>query len=273
MVGFFSRCGLKATALVSSLAFAGAADAAQFLYTITGTTTNDVTGPNALEGATLPVGVDFTLSYLIDDALPTAQYVYNATQSAAIGGGQFDGSTRPPVTATLTVGSYSYTIRTGDFFQPYNIDPVGDPVGVTIQELDLGLVGKYMPEREINLVAGFNRNETCCGIFFGSSSDYFDRLDLSLSSPDFTSADFRETGTFNLGSRSGGSFLTGFTTLDRSEVPFASYEGVGLSATQLTVAAVPGADAWAMMIAGTGLIGASLRQRRARERAFARGQG
>lgn len=261
-----SRRILALVGAVAALTFDGAAQAAQFLYTITGTTTNDVTGPNALEGATLPVGADFTLSYLIDDALPTAQYVYDAPRSAAIGGGQFDGSTRPPATATLTVGPYSYTIRTGDFFQPYAVDSSGEPVGNTIRELDLGSVDKTLSTRRIDLAAGFNRNETCCGTFFGYSNDEFDRLELRLFSPDFTSSDYRETGTFSLGAVSTGSFVTGFSSFDRSGTPFVSYEGAGLAAAQLTVAAVPQAGTWCFMILGAGFVGMSLRSRHARER-------
>lgn len=265
MAGFFSRSVLGITAAFSSLGLA-AADAAQFLYTITGTTTDDVTGPFAVTGATFPLGSDFKLTYLIDDSLPTAGYAYSGDHSSAAGGGQILDGTRPPVRGKLEIGSYSYTVRTGDFFQPYALDSSGEPVGNTIRELDLGSVDKTLSIGRIDLAAGFNRNETCCGTFFGYSNDEFDRLELRLFSPDFTSSDYRETGTFSLGAGSAGSFITGFSSFDRSGVPFVSYEGAGLAAAQLTVAAVPQAGTWGFMILGAGFVGMSLRSRRASER-------
>lgn len=261
---FSSRPGHLIAVTLASLTLAGSAHAAQFLYTITGTTTNDVIDLYGYEGATLPVGEAFTLSFLVDDAQPAAQYDYGVNQSYAKGGGQYSTITRPPVTATFQTGSYSYTIRTGDFLQPYGIDGVGDPTGEYIQELDLGSVNKDLAAGELIFSTRFDRHNVCCGIFYGYSSNSIDQLDLSLFSPDFTSIDYRETGTFNLAPGSIGSFLTGYIGQDRSSTTV-YYESAGLSATQLTVAAVPEPQSWAIMLLGAGFVGMSLRTRKMRE--------
>ena len=60
-----------------------------------------------------------------------------------------------------------------------------------------------------------------------------------------------------------GSFLTGYLGQDRSSTTV-YYESAGLSATQLTVAAVPEPGAWAIMLFGAGFVGMSLRSRRTR---------
>src|SRR5262245_54400483 len=88
------------------------AQAAQFLYTITGVTTDNVLGGiYGFSDPTLPVGVDFKVTYLVDDALPTAAYDYGVQQSYAKGGGLFvGGGSRPPVSGTLQIGSSSYTV-------------------------------------------------------------------------------------------------------------------------------------------------------------------
>lgn len=246
------------------LTLGSAASAVQFLYTVTGITTDNVTNLHGETGSTLPAGEAFTLSYLIDDALPTGDYSYGADQSSAAGGGQFLSGTRPPVSATLTVGSFSYTIRTGDLVQFLGSTPEGgDPTGTLIQELDLGSIEKTLSSNRIDLQAGFNRNELCCLSFNSYNDNYFDRLNLSLISADFTSADFREIGTFALSPGSVGSFLTGFDRLDRSEIPNFGYQSTGLSASQLTVAAVPEPATWAIMLCGVGYVGLSLRRRTA----------
>lgn len=263
MVSFRLKTVLAGAAL-SSLTLGSAANAAQFLYTITGVTTNDVIDLYGYEGATLPVGEAFTLSFLIDDALPTAQYDYGVNQSYAKGGGQYSTVTRPPVTATFQSGSFNYTIRTGDLLQPYGIDGVGDPTGEFIQELDLGSVNKDLAAGELTFSSRFDRHNVCCGIFYGYSGNSIDQLDLSLFSPDFKSIDYRETGTFDLAPGSIGSFLTGYIGQDRSSTTV-YYESAGLSATQLTVAAVPEPQNWAIMLFGAGFIGMSLRARRMRE--------
>ena len=248
---------------MSLLTSGSAAPAAQFLCTITGTTTNDVIDLYGYEGATLPVGEAFTLSFLVNDALPTAQYDYGVNTSYAKGGGQYSTATRPPVSATFQTGSYSYTIRSGDFLQPYGVDGVGDPTGEFIQELDLGSVGKDLAAGDLSFSMGFDRHNVCCGIVYGYSGNSIDQLDLSLLSPDFTSIDYRETGTFDLAPGSVGSFLTGYLGQDRSSTTV-YYESAGLSATQLTVAAVPEPGAWAIMLFGVGFVGMSLRSRRTR---------
>ena len=258
MISVRLKAVLAAVATISSLAPGGAANAAQFLYTITGTTTNDVIDLYGYEGASLPVGEAFTLSFLVDDSLPTAQYDYGVNQSYAKGGGQYSIGTRPPVSATFQTGSFNYTIRSGDFYQPYAIDSVGDPTGTWIQELDLGSVNKNLAAGTLDFSTRFDRAESCCGVFYGYNGNSIDQLDLSLISPDFNSIDFRETGTFTLAPGSTGSFLTGYLGQDRSSTTV-YYESAGLSATQLTVSAVPEPQSWAIMILGVGYVGMTLR--------------
>jgi hypothetical protein len=264
-VVFRLKTVVAAIGAMSALALGSPAPAAQFLYTVTGLTTDDVTNLHGESGSTLPVGEAFTLSFLIDDALPTAHYSYGAGQSSAVGGGQYMNATRPPVSATLTVGSYSYTIRSGDLAEFIDTNPGSpDATGILTQELDLGSVEKNLSAGRIDFGTRFNRNEICCLSFSSYNNNSFDWLDLSLISTDFASADFRETGTFALGAGSTGSFLSGFDNVDRLEIPAFDYVSTGLSASQLTVAAVPEPHTWAIMIAGVGFIGMSLRARTAR---------
>jgi hypothetical protein len=244
------------------------AQAAQFLYTITGVTTDNMLGGiYGFTDPTLPVGVDFTVTYLVDDALPTAAYDSGVQQSYAKGGGLFvGGGSRPPVSAKLQIGASSYTVRQGDFFQNYIFDPVyGDASGQYIRELDLGNVTKNITSGTLNFDTQFSRNEVCCGMFSYDSTTFLDNLVFYLNSPEFTSLDFRETGTFVLGANSIGSFLTGSISESRNGPPFVTYDGVGLTATQLTVAAVPGPASWAIMIGGVGMIGGMMRGRRDRQ--------
>ena len=255
-------------ALCAASIQAAPAQAAQFLYTITGVTTDNVLGGiYGFSDPTLPVGVDFKVTYLVDDALPTAAYDYGVQQSYAKGGGLFvGGGSRPPVSGTLQIGSSSYTVRQGDFFQNYVFDPVyGDASGQFIRELDLGNVTKNITNGTLNFDTQFSREEVCCGMFGYDSTVYTDNLVFYLNSPEFASLDFRETGTFDLGVNSIGSFLTGSISQSRNGAPFVLYDAVGLTATQLKVAAVPGPASWAIMIGGIGMIGGMMRRRRERQ--------
>lgn len=261
------------TALLALSTQAMPAQAAQFLYTITGVTSANVMGGiYGFSDPTLPMGVDFTVKYLVDDALPTAAYDYGVQQSYAKGGGLFvGGGSRPPVSGALQIGSYSYAVKQGNFFQNYTFDPVyGDASGQYIRELDLGNVTKNITTGTLNFDTQFSREEVCCGMFSYDSTTYIDQLVFYLNSPEFMSLDFREPGTFDLGANSIGSFLTGSISQSRNSSPYVIYDAVGLTATQLTVAAVPEPASWAIMIGGVGMIGGMMRGRRDRQPALAR---
>lgn len=264
---------LLSAALVALSVQAAPAQAAQFLYTITGVTTADVIGGlYGFNDATLPVGVDFTVKYLVDDSLSTAAYDVGVQQSYAKGGGLLvGGGSRPPVSGSLQIGSDTFTVRQGDFFQNFTFDPVyGDASGQFIQELDLGNVSKKITNGTMNFETLFSRSEVCCGMFPYDSTTYVDSLVFYLNSSEFASLDFRETGTFDLNANSVGSFSTGSISESRNGFPYVDQQAVGLTATQLTVAAVPGPTSWALMIGGVGMIGCMMRGRRNRESTLAR---
>lgn len=233
------------------------AEAAQFQYVVTGVTTADVYG--GLYGSadpTLPAGLSFTATFTVDDALPTALYAGDALQSSASGGGLVQDGSRPPVSATLQIGSYSYTVRQGNFFQPYDYDPAtGDAFGTEIRELDAGSITKNVSTGRLDLFAAYDRTETCCGVFFGSGTTFADNLELFLRSPAFASGNFRETGDFDLEPQSTGLFLVGSVTQSRSYVSVFYEAAVGLTATHLTISAIPEPAGWAMMLCGVALVG------------------
>ncbi len=242
------------------------AHATQFIYTVTGVTTAEMySGLYGNADPTMPAGLDFTATFVVDDALPTALYSGDALQSSAKGGGQLQDGTRPPVSGSIQIGSYSRTIRQGNFFQPYTYDPsTGDAFGTQIQELDAGVATKNVTTGRLDMYASFNRTESCCGIFFGSGTTAVDQLELLLQSPAFASADFRETGVFALDSRSSGVLMVGSITQFRSGDVYVYYEAaVGLSATSLMISAIPEPADWALMLSGMALLhGVRSRQRR-----------
>ncbi len=237
---------------------AAPASATQFLYSVTGVTTADMySGLYGSADPTLPAGLDFTATFIVDDALPTAIYTGDALQSSARGGGQVQDGSLPPLSATLQIGSYIHTIRQGNFYQPYAYDPVtGDAFGTEIRESDIGVLTKNVTTGRLDLYASYDHTEACCGWFFGSATSSVDSLELFLRSPAYTSADFRETGDFALTPQSIGQFLVGSITQSHSGDVSVYYDAAaGLLATHLTVSALPEPDAGLMMMGGLTLVG------------------
>jgi hypothetical protein len=256
-------------ALVLASMHAGLAQAAQFLYTVTGVTTADVYG--GLYGSadpTLPAGLSFTATFIVDDALPTAIYTEStaaAPQSSATGGGLVQDGTRPPVSASVQIGSWSYTVRTGTFYQPYSYDPyVGDAFGTEIREQDGGTVSKNAATGGLTLWASYVRTETCCGTFTALITQYVDILELPLLSASFASSDFRETGEFDLLPSSAGQLLVGSVFQTRSYTGESYEAAAGLLATHLVVTAIPEPNGRMLLLCGAALFAAASLCRRSR---------
>ncbi|UAK26386.1 PEP-CTERM sorting domain-containing protein [Sphingomonas nostoxanthinifaciens] len=243
---------------------ATAASATKYTYSVTGVVTDDVYDPYAYYGATLPLDAAFTLTYVVDDAAPTGVYTSGAAGSLAGGGGLYQADTSTPVTASITVGSYSYALRVDEFFQPYSYDPTtGDSFGTEISRSNYGLATKDSAAKTLSFRAEYDSYQVCCGLFFGDSTDYFNNFDISLHSLGFTSADYRELGTFDLAPDSTGYFLTGYFAEDHSGGVSLDYQSAGLLATRLTVTSdVAEPASWVAMMAGFGLLGGMLRRRR-----------
>jgi hypothetical protein len=253
-------------ALVLASLLALPASAAQYIYTVTGVTSDYVFGSiYGLTEPTLPLGVAFTATFTVDDALPTAFYTGDALQSSAKGGGEVQDGSRPPVAATLQIGSYSYTVRQGNYAGP-TIDPnTGDPTGESTTERDAGYVSKNLSTGRMYLSLDFVRDIACCGEFFGYSTDSIDMLELYLLSPAFASAGFGETGTFTLEPQEQNVGVFGVGTIDRfhtGDVTAYAEATIGLTAMQLTVSAIPEPAGWATTISGMALMAGLFRRLR-----------
>jgi hypothetical protein len=263
------RIGAIAVASLLALLQSLTASAAQYRYTVTGITSTDVTtGFYGQADPTFAAGLNFTITFTLDDSLASALYSDNGLLSSASGGGQIQEGTRPPLSASIQIGSFSYTVRQGTFTQPYHVDETtGDASGVSIQELDGGTLTKNSSTGYLSLYTGFSRTESCCGTFFGYTGSDIDLLDVYLRSDAFTSGSFTETGSFALDPQSSGNFLVGSVALDRNSTTAYYSAAIGLAATQLTVTAVPEPEQGALLIAGLVLLAAVRRVKQVRANA------
>jgi hypothetical protein len=252
-------------ALAAVVSWSGTAHAAQFLYTITGTVTGDELTYDEWHIFDPEQGQAFTARFLVDDAAPSALYSYDATGSRASGGGLTQIGTRSPLSASLTIGSRTYDIRSGDFRQYPVIDPIsGDPVGPTDLVNELGLVAKDAALGSLSLSGVYSDSHECCFPHPNDTYSQGDALEFTLRSAAFTDPDFRQTGTFALTS-SGGYF-------SKSETIVAwpgALSQILLTANVLTVAqvsAVPEIGTWLMMMFGVGTVGWMARSGTGRKR-------
>lgn len=225
-----------------------AANAADFLYTFSGTVTyaNNIDSPGIYANEGDPIA----FSLLLRDTLPTVTYTYEPTRSSAIGGSDFLAGTQFPVDRRVHIDpalGYGTNVtplatgfRDGDSYSAsFQKNAVAKSLFVTMA------FENFVPPAP-------DCQERCSGTritHYASAQVYSDA---------FTSPDFRETGTFELGAGTGtlGDGVSTFLTFNDF------YE---LSLSRLTVepvgSAVPELDAWLMMLIAVGWSGAALRRR------------
>jgi hypothetical protein len=245
---------------LGAMVSAGApAQAAQFLYTVTGTVAGDEFTYDDWHVFDPVQGQAFTAEFLVDDAAPTSLYTYGATTSSASGGGATQLGTRSPVFGSLTIGSNTYDVRQGDYhlYPSYDPDPVG-PIA-TIEES--GLAAKDAVSHQLTLAATYDDYYSCCFPHANDTYDQGEGLDFTLHSAGFTSPDYRQGGTFALAPGSYGEFYKYETIVAWP----GNLTNIFLAATSLQVTplgAVPEIGTWLMMVLGIGGAGLSARSRR-----------
>lgn len=250
-----------AAACATALALAAPlpATAAQFLYTVTGSIIGDELSFDEYGLFDVVQGGPFTVKFLVDDGRPNASYTDTPTGSSASGGGVATSTTAPPVTATLTIGSGSYTIRTGR----YQVDPIYDPnsgtyIGPTASAQDFGAVTKDANAHRLAFSSYYGESSECCLPWVYTSSGSGEELEFTLLSGLFSNPDYRQLGTFAV---SGGGYFNRSNTIDGQ---LGQHAQIAFNATGLTVSqvsAVPEIGTWLMLVLGVGVVGAATRRR------------
>jgi hypothetical protein len=245
-------------ALCAAMVFALPAHGTQFLYTVTGTVVGEELSYDEFGVFDPDQGDAFTAQFLVDDAAALALYNYGPIGSYANGGGMIQVGTRTPLFGKLTIEGGTYAVRTGDYRLDPVIDPVtGDPSGPTAGISEGGFISRNSATGSLNLFSRYGESYSCCFPHPGENYGQSESLEFTLLSSGFTSPDYRQLGTFALLPGSGGGFYR--------YVYDGSYPGnmaqIALSATTLTVAAVPELRSWAMLLVGIGAAGAVLRRR------------
>lgn len=232
---------VKGLILLASVAFCSMpAQAALFVATYSGVVKNGYDVSNVFGGASLD-GVAFSARYLIDDATSGASSNYGIYSSSIAGGtgfGHADGTS--PVSAIYTIGSLTFTSGQGGA----NVQQSNDLWG-SDGTYHTALPGMALAGLQIN---GYNQLQ---GPSIVSISDFRTPLEYDVQSGDGS------FGGFTIGHFVSGSFygLAGgsFSNTHLSIGPVASESS-----------AVPEPTSWAMMIAGFGLAGSTLRRQRNR---------
>lgn len=226
----------------AALLFAGAAiqpaSAATFLITYSGTVSSgfDVTGEFGTPAADL-TGKSFSVVYTLTAPLAGAE-TYDSGRTGYIRGGSNYG-TPSPLSARITINGITQAIGGGSFGQASQVnDDMGDSIDHEARD-QTDYVNSYV----YNSVASSLYNIV-------NSTDYTQPLTYSVHDGDY---------------RDGGFALRVFGFDNEGNFGFVRNASATLTNDLVTIvatSAVPEPAAWAMMIAGFGLIGGSLRYRR-----------
>lgn len=255
------RCIACMLAVLAIVAASTQAQAAQFLYAISGTVFGEELTFDEYHIFDPQQGDAFVAKFLVDDASPLALYAAGPTGSSARGGGAIQLGTRTPVTSWLTIRGNTYGIRTGDLHSYSTIDPnTGDPIGPTDVIEESGLIDKDATAHRLTLSSSYFDSHSCCFPHPGDSYDAGESLDFNLGSGAFSDPEYRQTGTFSLDPGSSGYFGKSSSFAGNP----GAFTQILLLATSLTVtqvSAVPETGAWLMMILGISAIGLVARAR------------
>ena len=226
-----------AAALLLAGAFTQPASAATYLITYTGTVSSgvDSTGVFGTKWTNL-AGNNFTVVYTLTSPQPGSE-TYSAGPTAYTRGGSSSG-TISPVSATITIKGITQTIDGTAFGQAYQFnDASGDSVSHVAQQYSLNetsYVNNTISSSVNNIV---------------NSTDYTAALNYLSQADDYRSGSFQIERYYISGN---GDYV--FTGLAYGNM-------ISNSVTIAAVDAAPEPATWAMMIAGFGAVGGSLRRR------------
>ncbi len=253
------RSAMITASLLFGTACGPAAHAAVFTYIIGGTVSADVYGEGSYFGDNV-TGATFSAQFDVDDNAPNAIYDQSSAGSSAQGGGLIKPSTRPPVTATLTINGRSDTIQTGDrIVRP--IDYGGETFGPSLRERDAGFIFKQAAGNTLLLGAKYDESSACCADYGSYYSTTLQSLDFTLSGLGLNSPDYRQAGTFVVSGTGQYSFDYEYATRSGGILVSRLFK---LTPTTLSVSGgVPEPATWAMMMLGFGAIGYAMRRQKA----------
>lgn len=199
----------------------------------------------------------FAAIFVLDDSSPTSVYQYGSVNSSANGGGLYLDGTTPPLSATLTINSIPYPVRTGNSRLDPVFDPVtGDPSGPTELVQDFGTAAKNGSGHTLQIGASYSYSYSCCGVVTGYATSTADALQFTLAAAELSNPDFRQTGTFALGATSSGFFAKTDIYIDRQGQSI-NFSNIYLTADALTVIrAVPEPSCWMLLSLGLCVVGA-----------------
>lgn len=236
------------------LAATGSALAAPVVYTYSGAVSSLSDPAQLTFGGAFGIGDAFTVKFTRDDATPSVN-IYSFPYPFANSGIEsvVQGS---PVTAVLTIGSFSYDFGANPGFTAHSgHQRQTDYTAPSYEEFSHGAVDSYFTNSGVVSELGYASIQfvvSGAGTNYLANGDYHSLGDLTAAG----TPGFDWSGTADFGYQA-------FNRASGNEIlALRRIASIGFETTSLTVGSVPEPATWALMIGGFGMVGGMLRRRR-----------